>query len=100
METSKRYPNFDADVKLVECKQLDSHTPLDPASSDVFACEIDFQDAPAKRWAVAKNRSGAFHFRACIPYLHSLSEASESDADEDPACFRKIAGIAYPSWTR
>ena len=98
METNKRYPNFDADVKRVECKQLDSRRRLDAASSDVFACEIDFQDAPAKRWAVARNRSGDFHFRACIPYIHSLPRVYDDYADEDPACFKTIPGIADPSW--
>jgi len=90
METNKRYPNFDAEVKRIDCKKLEGVRSL--------ACEIDFQDAPARRWAVDRNRSGDFHFRACIPYIHSLPRVYDDYADEDPACFKTIPGIADPSW--
>jgi hypothetical protein len=90
METNKRYPNFDAEVKRINCEQLEGVRSM--------ACEIDFEDAPAKRWAVDRKRSGDFHFRACIPYLHSLPRVYNDYADEDPACFKTIPGIADASW--
>lgn len=73
---------YDAELKTLNCRELG----VEGVGS--VACEIDFQGAPGRRWAVDRKRNGKFEIRPCVRYSYDIDLAIY-----DPACFKEVPGI-------